>query len=112
MISELARFPAPPAEPKLPAGTGAGTILSPVELPPFPPTPLINFYQRFINGPEVKPLTPKEKARLAVKNVLDPFNAITILANAAIAIGSDSHSAYGPGMPASPRWSASATPRI
>jgi hypothetical protein len=67
-------------------------------LPACLPPPLINFYQRFINGPEVKPLTPKEKARLAARNVLDPFNAITIGASAAIAIGSDSHSAYGPGL--------------
>ena len=69
------------------------------DLPACLPPPLINFYQRFINGPEVKPLTPKEKGRLAVRNVLDPFNAITIAGNAAIAIGSDSHSAYGPGIP-------------
>lgn len=68
-------------------------------LPPCLPPPLVNFYQRFINGPEVKPLTPKEKARLAARNLLDPFNAVTIAANAAIAIGSDSHSAYGPGIP-------------
>lgn len=68
------------------------------ELPPCSPIPLINFYQRFINGPEVKPLTPREKVRLAVKNVLDPFNAVTILANAAISVGSDSHSDYGPGI--------------
>ena len=79
----------------------SGKPIEPVvtqELPPCSPIPLINFYQRFINGPEVKPLTPKEKARLAVKNVLDPFNAITIMANAAISVGSDSHSDYGPGM--------------
>ena len=38
--------------------------------------------------PEVKPLTPKEKAHLAAKNLLDPFNAVTILGTAAIAIGS------------------------
>lgn len=31
-------------------------------------------------------------------NVTDPFNALTILADAAIAIGSDSDTAYGPGM--------------
>ena len=68
-------------------------------LPPCLPPTIINFYQRFINGPEVKPLTPREKARLAARNVLDPFNAVTIAANAAIAIGSDSHSAYGPGLP-------------
>ena len=68
------------------------------DLPACLPPPLINFYQRFINGPEIKPLTPKEKARLAARNVLDPFNAVTIGANSAIAIGSDSHSAYGPGL--------------
>jgi hypothetical protein len=67
-------------------------------MPPCLPEPIVNFFQRFINGPEVKPLTPKEKARLAAKNLLDPFNAVTILANAAIAVGSDSHSDYGPGM--------------
>jgi hypothetical protein len=46
----------------------------------------------------VKPLTPKEKAKLATRNVLDPFNAITILGSSAIAVGADSHSPYGPGM--------------
>ncbi len=65
------------------------------QLPACPP---INWFARFLNGPQVKPLTPKEKALLAVRNVVDPFNAVTILANAAIAVGSDSHSAYGPGM--------------
>ena len=88
-----------------PAGRGAewaatGKAAEPIQnLPPCLPSPLINFYQRFINGPEIKPLTPKEKARLAARNVLDPFNAVTIAGNAAIAIGSDSHSAYGPGLP-------------
>lgn len=81
----------------------SSVTLSPTQtiqnLPPCLPPPLVNFYERFINGPEVKPLTPKEKARLAARNLLDPFNAITIGANAAIAIGSDSHSAYGPGIP-------------
>jgi len=77
-------------------GTPADVIRN---LPACLPPPLINFYERFINGPEIKPLTPKEKARLAARNVLDPFNAITIAGNAAIAIGSDSHSAYGPGIP-------------
>ena len=40
-----------------------------------------------------------------MKNLLDPFNAVTILGNsAAIAVGSDSHSAYGPGMPGFARY--------
>lgn len=68
------------------------------ELPACPPAPPINWFARFLNGPQVKPLTPKEKALLAVRNMVDPFNAVTILANAAIAVGSDSHSPYGPGM--------------
>ena len=61
--------------------------------------PMIDWYARFLDGPRVKPLTPKEKAWLAVRNISDPFNAITILAQSAITIGSDSHTAYGPGMP-------------
>ncbi|HLY42569.1 MAG TPA: hypothetical protein VKR52_15240 [Terracidiphilus sp.] len=71
---------------------------NPAALPPCPPTPIIDWFARFINGPEVKPLTPKEKARLAVKNLVDPFNAVTILGQSAIAVGSDAHSPYGPGL--------------
>jgi len=66
--------------------------------PPCPPPPSINWYQRFTNGPQVKPMTPKEKGWLAVRNVADPFNAITILGDAAIAVGYNAHSPYGPGM--------------
>jgi hypothetical protein len=60
--------------------------------------PIIDWYARFLNGPQVKPLTPREKALLAVRNLIDPFNAITIAGNSAIYVGADSHSAYGPGM--------------
>src|SRR6202034_197498 len=48
--------------------------------------PLINWYARFLDGPRVKPMTPKEKAWLAVRNVMDPFNGITILGSSAIAV--------------------------
>lgn len=75
-----------------------GRPLEPMSLPPCPSSSIIDWYERFLNGPEVKPLTPAEKARLGVKNLLDPFNAVTILGNAAISVGADSHSAYGPGM--------------
>jgi hypothetical protein len=60
--------------------------------------PLINWYGRFIDGPQVKPMTPKEKAWLAVRNVSDPFTALTITADAAIAVGANAYSPYGPGM--------------
>ena len=58
--------------------------------------PFINWYARFLDGPQVKPMTPKEKAWLAVRDVADPFNAITILGSSAIAVGSNAYSPYGP----------------
>jgi hypothetical protein len=67
-------------------------------------SPFINWYMRFENGPQVKPLTPEEKAWLATKNVMDPFNVITILGEAGISVAADSHSAYGPGMPGYGRY--------
>ena len=68
------------------------------------PAPLINWYTRFENGPQVKPLTPKEKAWLATKNLIDPFNVLTVLGEAGISVAADSHSAYGPGMPGYARY--------
>jgi hypothetical protein len=93
MALELAGFPSPTAS------SGLAQSAAPAELPPCPPQPLINWFARFLTGPEVKPLSPKEKARLALRNLLDPFNAITILGNSAITVASDAQSPYGPGMP-------------
>jgi hypothetical protein len=56
-----------------------------------------NWYERFVNGPHAKALTPRQKAWLAVRNLLDPFNAVTILGEAGISVAADSHSDYGPG---------------
>ncbi len=78
------------------AGVDPQSVIQPKPCPPL--TPLINWYARFTNGPQVKPLTPKEKGWLAIRNVVDPFNAITILGSSAIAVGSDADSPYGPGM--------------
>ena len=78
------------------AGLNPQSAVQPAPCPPL--TPIINWYARFLNGPQVKPLTPKEKALFAARNVIDPFNAITILGSSAIAVGSDADSPYGPGM--------------
>lgn len=91
-----------PQQQPAPSGSAAGVEnQSPQQqvedLPACSPPPIINFFERFMNGPEVKPLTPAEKGRLAARNLLDPFNAVTILGNAAIEVGSNSHSPYGPG---------------
>jgi hypothetical protein len=85
----------PPQAPGAQSGTQPEAGSQPTPCPPQPP---INWYERFTNGPQVKPLTPKEKRWLAVRNVMDPFNGLTILGGSAIAVGSDAHSAYGPGM--------------
>ncbi|MDE3186043.1 MAG: hypothetical protein KGM96_00800 [Acidobacteriota bacterium] len=101
--------PAAAATPKPPSpgASPAGAVPQPdtqTGLPQCPPPPAKNWYTRFLTGPEVKPLTPKEKARLAARNLLDPFNAVTIAGNAGISVGSDAHSAYGPGMPGFGRY--------
>lgn len=48
--------------------------------------------------PRNGPLSSMDKLRIAASDVVDPFNLITIGASAAITIGSNSHSDYGPGM--------------
>lgn len=78
-----------------PANPTLSPSLQPASCPPL--APIIDWYARFINGPEVKRLTPREKAWLATRDFIDPFNALTIAGNSAIAIGANAHTAYGPG---------------
>jgi hypothetical protein len=59
----------------------------------------INWYARFVTGPDVMPFSPVQKLRLAADNLTDPFNLITITGEAAISVASNSHTAYGPGFP-------------
>jgi hypothetical protein len=82
--------------PGVDASAGATAIETKVCVPYLP---IINWYARFVTGPEVKPLTVEEKGRLAVHNLLDPFNLITIGGEAAISVAANSHSPYGPGIP-------------
>ncbi len=55
-------------------------------------------YKQFLNGPQPLPLTSRQKGILAVRDIVDPFNLLTITANAGFTVGINSHSAYGPGM--------------
>jgi hypothetical protein len=48
--------------------------------------------------PKTGPLSSKDKLRIAASDVVDPFNLITIGATAAITVGSDPDTGYGPGM--------------
>ncbi len=63
-----------------------------------PHLPMIDWYARFLNGPQVKALTPLQKAHLAGRNVADPSNLATIAGEGAIAVASNSHSPEGPGL--------------
>jgi len=96
--------PQPPAQPSAPEtkpcpARAAASPRQATEPAPAPcPPPAINWYQRFTNGPRVKPMTPREKGWLALRNVTDPFNGLTILGDAGVAVGANAHSQYGPGM--------------
>ena len=52
----------------------------------------------FPNSSERQPMTPKQKAILAGKNVIDPFNLLTIGGLSAISTAENPASAYGPGV--------------
>ncbi|HEY2861263.1 MAG TPA: hypothetical protein VGJ21_22835 [Terracidiphilus sp.] len=84
----------------MPGSEGAGVhpALVPCQKRP------LNAYQRFVNGPTDSPLTPRDKGWLAARDAVDPFNMITILGEAGISVGFDSHSPYGPGMPGYGRY--------
>jgi hypothetical protein len=58
----------------------------------------INWYDRFITGPEVMRFSPEQKLRLALTNLINPFNIGTIVGEAGITVAANSHSPYGPGI--------------
>jgi hypothetical protein len=92
------------AHPEASAGSNPGAQTEAQGGPCLPFMPIIDWYARFLDGPKVKPMTPKEKAWLAFRNVADPFNGLTILGSSAIAVAANSHSPYGPGMPGFGRY--------
>jgi hypothetical protein len=56
-----------------------------------------NPLQMVVQTGEVAPLTPTGKAVLAGRNIIDPFNLITITGYSAVYVAFNSHSPYGPG---------------
>jgi hypothetical protein len=57
----------------------------------------INWYERFVTGPDVMRFSPEQKLRLALTNLINPFNLATIFGEAGISVAANSHSPYGPG---------------
>jgi hypothetical protein len=99
-----AEGPCPAAATGTTAATNPAATVNAAPTNPCKPEKRINWYERFQDGPQVKPLKPKEKLWLAVRNAVDPFNALTILGDAGISVGADAHSVYGPGMPGFARY--------
>lgn len=54
-------------------------------------------YARFLDSPAPFPLTAQQKGWLAIHDVKDPGNLATIFATSAFTVGTNSHTAYGPG---------------
>jgi len=61
--------------------------------------PFFDWYTRFVTGPEVVRFSPAQKLRLALDNLINPFNLGTIFGEAGIEIAANSHTPYGPGFP-------------
>jgi hypothetical protein len=61
--------------------------------------PIVNWYERFVTGPEVMRFSPAQKLRLALDNLINPFNLATIFGEAGIEIAANSHTPYGPAFP-------------
>ncbi len=55
-------------------------------------------FRRYLKNPLVAPLTPRDKFILATKDTFDPFNLLTIAADATYSVESNAHSIYGPGL--------------
>jgi hypothetical protein len=61
--------------------------------------PIINWYARFVTGPDVMPFSPRQKLRLAAVNLINTFNLLTIAGATGLSVAADPHSVYGPGFP-------------
>jgi hypothetical protein len=57
------------------------------------PSPFI----QYLKSPLAVPITWKDNLRSAFKNIIDPFNLLTIAGDSAIGVATNSHSPYGPG---------------
>ena len=62
-----------------------------------PPPCMENPIQPFVTSTNVQPLTTHEKAQLALRDFMDPFNFVTIAGYSAVAVAWNSHSPYGSG---------------
>ncbi len=60
--------------------------------------PAIDWYERFVTGPNVMRFSPEQKLRLALSELINPFNLGTIVGEAGFEVTINSHTPYGPGL--------------
>ncbi len=56
-----------------------------------------NPLQPIIASKDLPPLSRNQKAYLAVRDVIDPFNLVTVVGYSGIVVAGNAHTAYGPG---------------
>ncbi len=54
-------------------------------------------FQHYLKSSLVVLLTPRDKFIMATRDIFDPFNLLTIVADATYGVESDAHGVYGPG---------------
>ena len=64
---------------------------------PKPCSDIVYPYQKFLGTSVIIPMSWQEKGYLALHDLADPANFVTIVGISAISVAADSHSAYGPG---------------
>lgn len=72
---------------------GADASQRPVQ----PPCEEENPLQPIVTSSRARQLTVADKGVLAFRDVIDPFNLITIAGSSAVTVAANSHTAYGPG---------------
>ncbi len=53
--------------------------------------------QSVVTSRKIQPLSANQKGELALRDITDPFNLLTIAAYSGFAVSANAHSAYGPG---------------
>jgi hypothetical protein len=88
----------PPAAPSAGGSLSAPPAAEPQKNADARCTPRFDFFHPLGRPPKSGMLTSRDKLRLAASDVADPFNLITIGATAAITIGHNPNTDYGPGL--------------
>jgi hypothetical protein len=65
---------------------------------PKPCSDIVYPYQKFLGTNVIIPLSWQQKGYLALHDLADPANFVTIVGISGISVAADSHSAYGPGL--------------